>query len=88
MINNIQNLFSKYKLNLNSKKEIESETILFIKENTKIELSTKNLKVNLKDKKVKLVNLNSSLRFVLNNNIDNQLLEKFKKETGFSLFLV
>lgn len=85
MINNIQNLFTKYTSKLNSKKEIEDKTILFIKEKINIDLSNKNLKIDIKNKQIKLINLNSSLRFILFNKLNKDLIEEFKIKNDYNL---
>lgn len=86
MINNIQNLFSKYKENLVSKKDIENQIIYIIKENTNLKLSSKNLKISLKNKTVKITNLKSSLRFALQNKIiEDNVSSIIKERTGFKL---
>ena len=85
MINNIQDLFSKYSSKLNSKKNIEEKTLFFIKEKTSLELTGKNLQIDLKNKQVKIINLNSSFRFVLNNKLTPNIIETFKKEIDFTI---
>ncbi|MEA4910874.1 hypothetical protein SDC9_21711 [bioreactor metagenome] len=86
MINNIQNLFSKYKNNLVSKKDIENQLIYIIKENTNLKLEPKNLKINTKNKIVKITNLKSSLRYALQNKIiEDNISSIIKDRTGFDL---
>lgn len=87
MINNIQNLFAKYTSKLNSKKEIEGKTLLFIKEKINIDLSSKHLKIDTKNKKIKITNLNSSLRFVINSKFNKEILEEFKNKNDFNISL-
>lgn len=86
MINNIQTLFSKYKDKLISKKDIENQIIYIIKENTNLKLDVKNLKLNTRNKTVKIVNLKSSLRFALQNKIiEENISSIIKEKTGFEL---
>lgn len=85
MINNLEALLSKYKKQLNSKKELESKTFLFFKQEFGLDLSSKNLKIDLKNKEIKIVNLNSSLRFFIQNKKSPNLESDFYKNLGFKI---
>lgn len=87
MINNIQDLFLKYKNKLNSKKEIENKTILFFKENFNLEIDSKNLKIDIKNKTVSLINIKSSLRFFIKNKIKEEDNSLFKEKINFNLLI-
>lgn len=87
MINNIQDLFLKYKNKLNSKKEIENKTILFFKENFNFSLEPKNLRIDIKNKSVSLINLKSSIHFFIKNKITEEYKNSFKEKIGFSLLV-
>lgn len=81
MINNFQDLFLKYKTKLSSKKETENNILSLIYETTNIKLDNSNLKLDLKNKSYKLINLRSSINFVLKermriNNTDTLIKEK------------
>lgn len=84
MINNIQDLFAKYKNKINSKIETENKIINILKTKTNLELKKDNLKINQKEKTINLINLESSKKFILKNKFrDKNLLEEIKKETDY-----
>lgn len=85
MINNIENLFLKYKLNINSKKDTEEKVINILEEKINIKILPKNIKIDQKNKTINIVNIASSLRFFLKEKIDQDIKEKIKSETGFNL---
>lgn len=87
MINNIQNLFVKYKINLDFKKEAELKVNSFFQKELGINLSREKIKIDIKNKKVKIINTNSSLRFYLINKMDKNNLIKFKKETNLDFLI-
>lgn len=86
MINNLSNFLLKYKERITLKSEIEEKVINYLDKETNIRFLKKDLKIDIKNKKINLVNQNSSTRFVLKSKIDIFLIEKIKKETGFTLF--
>lgn len=85
MINNIQNIFSKYINKINTKKELENKIIFYFKNELKIDLEKNNLNIDIKRKEIKIINIKSSIKFFINNTITEEKKEIFKKETGFQL---
>ena len=88
MINNIQDLFLKYKSKINSKNEIENKIINLIKEEVNIEIKKENIKINQKDKNISIINLGSSKKFLLKNKfLEKDLEDKIQKEINFKIFI-
>lgn len=85
MINNLHDLFIKYKSQINSKKEIENKILNIINNNLNINLENKNIKIDIKNKLFKLIGLNSSFRFFIKNKLNTKLLEEIKEKTDFIL---
>ncbi len=84
MINNIQNLFGEHISKLETKKNIKKNTILYVEEVFLIKISSKNLKIDIKNKEIHIINLSSSYRFVLNSKI-NHHLNDFKNKFNFTI---
>lgn len=86
MINNIQDLFAKYKNKINSKIETENKIINILKTETGLEIQKNNLKINQKEKTVNFINLESSKKFILKNKFLNKnLTEEIKKQTSYKI---
>ena len=78
MLNNFQDLFLKYRKQIEEKKNIYESVIFYIKENLKIDLKKENIILNQEKKIIKIKNLESSKNFILKINLEkiNQILEK------------
>lgn len=86
MINNIQDYFLKYKQKLSSKKQIENTILELIFNSTNLKLNSSNIKIDIKNKSFKIVNLRSSVNFLLKDRLlNNDLSNKIKENTGFTL---
>ncbi len=86
MLNNINDLFTKYKETFNYKKDIEAKTIFFFKDKFDLDLTDKNLKINIKNKSIQIINIPSSLRFFLENKVKEKIKEDFLNKFNFNLF--
>ena len=88
MINNIQDLFLKYKSKINSKNEIENKIIDLIKKETSLEIKKENIKINQKDKNISIINLGSSSKFILKNKfLEKDLENKVNKDLNYKIFI-
>jgi hypothetical protein len=88
MINNIQDLFIKYKSKINSKNETENKIINLIKEEINIEIKKENIKINQKDKTISIINLGSSKKFLLKNKfLEKDLEGKIQKDINYKIFI-
>lgn len=88
MINNIQDLFLKYKSKINSKNETENKIINLIKEEINIEIKKENIKINQKDKTISIINLGSSKKFLLKNKfLEKDLEGKIQKDINYKIFI-
>lgn len=88
MINNIQDLFLKYKSKINSKNEIENKIIDLIKKEINIEIKKENIKINQKDKNISIINLGSSKKFLLKNKfLEKDLEDKIQKDINYKIFI-
>lgn len=87
MLNNIESLFLKYKQQFQLKSEIEDKIINFFKKELNLALNNSNLKIDLKNKKFKLVNLNSATRFYLESQKNQTLIDNLFKETNYKLII-
>lgn len=88
MINNIQDLFIKYKSKINSKNETENKIINLIKEEINIEIKKENIKINQKDKTISIINLGSSKKFLLKNKfLEKDLENKVNKDLNYKIFI-
>lgn len=87
MLNNIESLFLKYKQQFQLKSEIEDKIINFFKKELNLALNNSNLKIDLKNKKFKLINLNSTTRFYLESQKSQTLIDKLFKETNYKLII-
>ena len=88
MINNIQDLFLKYKSKINSKNEIENKIIDLIKKETSLEIKKENIKINQKDKNISIINLGSSKKFLLKNKfLEKDLEDKINKDLNYKIFI-
>jgi hypothetical protein len=84
MINNLQNLFIKYKIN-NPKNKILDLFILFFKEEFNLESKKEDFKIDIKNKTIYLNKNNSSFKFFLKTNLTQEKKEILEKETGFKI---
>jgi hypothetical protein len=82
MINNLQNLFLKYKNKITEEKSLKENIISSLKEY--IPISTINISVNTKTKEVKFINLKSSYRFILKNK-EGEIMNKIYKEFNYKI---
>ena len=86
MFNNFQNLFQKYSQKISLQKGLEEKVIILIKDFTNIILEKESIKINQKDKTIKIINLASSKKFFLIQKIKaNNLEEKIKTELEYRL---
>jgi sulfur transfer complex TusBCD TusB component (DsrH family) len=86
MFNNFQNLFQKYSQKISLQKGLEEKVIILIKDFTNIILEKESIKINQKDKTIKIINLASSKMFFLIQKIKaNNLEEKIKTELEYRL---
>jgi len=84
MINNLQNLFIKYKIN-NPKNKTLDLFIEFFKRELNIELKKEDLKLDIKNKIIYLNKNNSGFKFFLKTNLTEDKKELLEKETGFKI---
>ncbi|MFO0743917.1 MAG: hypothetical protein U0469_02610 [Candidatus Paceibacterota bacterium] len=88
MINNIQDLFLKYKSKISSKNEIENKIIDLIKKEVNLEIKKENIKINQKDKNISIINLGSSSKFILKNKfLEKDLENKVNKDLNYKIFI-
>ena len=85
MFNNFQDIFLKYKNDLNSKKKQEENILLFLNQELHLKLVLKNLKIDFLKNQLEIINLNSTYRFILKNKLDNNLKSKIKQNFNLDL---
>lgn len=84
MINNIQNLFIKYKINNPKSKTLEL-FIEFFKRELNVELKKEDLKIDIKNKIIYLNKNNSGFKFFLKTNLTEDKKKLLEKELGFKI---
>lgn len=84
MINNLQNLFIKYKISNPKNKTLEL-FVLFFKEKLNIDIKKEDVKIDLKNKVVFLSKNSSSFKFFLKSNLNEEKKELLEKEIGFKI---
>ena len=84
MINNIQNLFIKYKIS-NPKNKTIDLFIEFFKRELNINIKKEDLKLDIKNKIIFLNKNNSSFKFFLKTNLTEEKKDLLEKETGFKV---
>lgn len=86
MFNNFQNLFQKYSQKISLQKDLEENVTFLIKDISGLTLQKHNLKIDQKDKTIKILNLSASQKFFLTKKVkENNLEEKIKTEFGFQI---
>jgi len=85
MINNLGSIFSEYQNNFQQQKSLEIQILTFLKNELVLEFLPKNLKLDLSKKEIKLINLNSNYRFILQQKLTPEFLEKFKNKFNLTL---
>lgn len=84
MINNLQNLFIKYKISNPKNKTLEL-FVLFFKEKLNIDIKKEDVKIDLKNKVVFLSKNSSSFKFFLKSILNEEKKELLEKEIGFKI---
>lgn len=84
MINNLQNLFIKYKINNPKSKTLEL-FIGFFRRELNVDLKKKDLKIDIKNKRIYLNKNKSGLKFFLKINLTEEKKELLEKEIGFKI---
>ena len=77
MINNIQDIFLKYKNTIQIKKNVTENFLIYFKNNFELDINENNLKIDFKNKKIKIVNLSSTFKFILKNKSLNKKTTEF-----------
>ena len=77
MINNIQDIFLKYKNTIQTKKNVTENFLIYFKNNFELDINENNLKIDFKNKKIKILNLSSTFKFVLKNKSLNEKTTEF-----------
>ena len=84
MINNLQNLFIKYKIN-NPKNKTLDLFIIFLKKEFNLDFKKEDFKIDIKNKIIYLNKNNSGFKFFLKNNITEEKKDILEKELGFKI---
>ncbi len=85
MINNIQNLFIKYKINSTPKNTVLDLFVEFFKKELNIELKKEDFKLDIKNKTIYLNKNNSSFKFFLKSKLTEETKELLEKESGLKI---
>lgn len=85
MVNNIQDLFLKYKNKLNTKKNKEEEIISLLREKYNLNIKENNIKLNLKNNTFKLINLKSSVYFYIKNKLKDEDISLIEEKISLKL---
>lgn len=85
MVNNIQDLFLKYKNKLNTKKNKEEEIISLLREKYNLNIKENNIKLNLKNNTFKLINLKSSVYFYIKNKLKDEDISLIEEKINLKL---
>ncbi len=85
MVNNIQDLFLKYKNKLNTKKNKEEEIISLLKEKYNLNIKENNIKLNFKNNTFKLINLKSSVYFYIKNKLKDEDISLIEEKISLKL---
>ncbi|MBP9765685.1 MAG: hypothetical protein KBD12_00430 [Candidatus Pacebacteria bacterium] len=87
MINNIQNLFIKYKNNKNYKKEAINTLLLFLEKELDIKINKENFKIDFKKKTIYLNKNSSSIKFLINSKLTEENVSFLEKELDYKIYL-
>lgn len=85
MINNIQNLFIKYKINSTPKNKVLDLFVEIFKKELNIELKKEDFKLDVKNKTIYLNKNNSSFKFFLKSKLIEEVKELLEKELGLKI---
>lgn len=85
MINNIQNLFIKYKINSTPKNKVLDLFVEIFKKELNIELKKEDFKLDVKNKTIYLNKNNSSFKFFLKSKLTEEVKELLEKESGLKI---
>lgn len=85
MINNIQNLFIKYKINSTPKNKVLDLFVEIFKKELNIELKKEDFKLDVKNKTIYLNKNNSSFKFFLKSKLTEEIKELLEKESGLKI---
>lgn len=85
MINNIQNLFIKYKINSTPKSKVLDLFVEIFKKELNIELKKEDFKLDVKNKTIYLNKNNSSFKFFLKSKLTEEIKELLEKESGLKI---